>query len=521
MAKNIVTLYIDDTSLRLMVTRGKRIKKLAELPLQLNSASINVDIEEAEVAAKVKQLFKSQKVRKKKVIVGLSGLHCLTRPITLPQLPRAMLAEAVIREARRVLPVPPEQLYISWQTIPAQEGKARVFLVAIPCKMADTLLRVLRQAGLKSHLMDLKPLALARLVKEATAVIVDVQSTEFDIVIMADGVPQPVRTVPFPSETLSQQDKLLMVRNELDRTIKFYNSSNPENPLVSEVPIFVSGELADKPKSGKFLSEELGHPVLPLSSPLKCPQRLDPTRYLVNIGLALKELDGEAGPSVASVNALPVPYRPKPIPVAKILAVPGVAAVIGLLVLLATFVQDASASIAFMRSQMETTSHILEQKHSQKKELMGNIAELEGKLAAAEASREAFITALDSLVKQGDTINSDLEVTTNSLLSTINLSSISHDGGQLTINGSSPSETEVLAYARNLDASGRFSKVTIASLRRGEVAGESEVEGEGEVEGGGEVAGEGEVEGEVEGGGEGEVESVMNFTIVLETGGQG
>jgi hypothetical protein len=33
MAKKVVTLYIDDTSIRLMVAQGKRIKKWADLPL--------------------------------------------------------------------------------------------------------------------------------------------------------------------------------------------------------------------------------------------------------------------------------------------------------------------------------------------------------------------------------------------------------------------------------------------------------------------------------------------------------
>ena len=33
MAKKIVTLYIDDTSIRLLVTSGKRVKKWADVPL--------------------------------------------------------------------------------------------------------------------------------------------------------------------------------------------------------------------------------------------------------------------------------------------------------------------------------------------------------------------------------------------------------------------------------------------------------------------------------------------------------
>ena len=34
MAKNVVTLYIDDTSIRLLVAHGNRIKKWADLPLE-------------------------------------------------------------------------------------------------------------------------------------------------------------------------------------------------------------------------------------------------------------------------------------------------------------------------------------------------------------------------------------------------------------------------------------------------------------------------------------------------------
>ncbi len=268
MTKNIVTLYIDDTNLRLMVTRGRQIKKCAELPLNLGSAKLSDNIKEAELAAKIKQLFKSQKIRGKKVIVGLNGLHCLTRPITLPQLPRVMLAEAVMREAKRILPVPTDQLYISWQIIGTTEDKIQVFLAAIPCRTADAVLKILRQGGLKPYLVDLKPLALARIARESTAVIVDVQTTEFDIVIMSDGIPQPIRTVLFPSKKLSQQEKLLTIKDELQRTIEFFNSNNPEKPLTSNVPILVSGELAKEPELRDALSNELGYPLLPLSSPL-------------------------------------------------------------------------------------------------------------------------------------------------------------------------------------------------------------------------------------------------------------
>ena len=161
MTKNATTLYISDASIRLLVTRGKRITKIASVPLETGLSDVDSPEKEAELVAKIKTLVKSNKISDKKIILGISGLHCLTRPVTLPELPKAMVGEAIIREARRVLPVPPEQLYISWQTVSTTEGKLMAFMVAIPRHIANTLMRILRDAGLKPYLMDIKPLALA------------------------------------------------------------------------------------------------------------------------------------------------------------------------------------------------------------------------------------------------------------------------------------------------------------------------------------------------------------------------
>jgi len=466
MAKKIVTLYIDEVSIRLLESSGRRIKRWGDLPLEPGLVQGGVVIKEAEVATKIRQLLKAQKVKAKKVIVGLSGLRCLTRPITLPQLPKPMLADAVIREAKRVLPVPLEQFYVLWQTIAAPQGKTRVFLTAIPCNTADALLRTLHKAGLKPYLIDLKPLALARTVKEATAVIVDVQPTEFDIVIMADGVPQPIRTVPLPIEGLSWQKKWLMVKKELDRTIKFYNSNNLEKPLASDVPIFIAGELADKSESLNLLPDEFGYPVLLLSSPLKCPERLDSACYLVNIGLALKELGKEAGPSLANLDTLPAPYRPEPISLVRVFALPSAITIVSLLIFLVMLIQGASANTVSMRSQLDVTNQLARQKQLQKQELQSNIAELKEQIAEAEASCNAFTIVLDSLDSRGSEVNQNLKVVTNTLPRTISLTSISYATDRLTISGISPSKAEVLSYAENLDASGRFSEIILANMKK-------------------------------------------------------
>lgn len=468
MAKKIVTLYINDSSLRLLVTRGKRVKKWGVLPLEPGLIIGNMIIKQAEVADRVKQLFKSQKIRTKKVVVGVSGLHCLSRPLTLPELPKAMLAEAVTREAKRVLPVPPEQLYISWQIIPSPEGKIGVFLVAIPRQITDALFKTLAQAGLTPYLLDIKPLALVRMIKEPTAIIVDVQPDEFDIVIMADGIPQPVRTIPLPSGALSPKKKLMNIKEELSRTIEFYNSNNPEKPLTPDTPLFVSGEPADVPKLHEHLKNAFEYPVLPLPSPLKLPEAMGSTYYMVNTGLVLKVLSSgkEAGASLVNVNALPDIYLPEQFSLIRIAAIPGVVVIIGSLVLLLFIVQETSANIASALNNLDNTNLMLQQRQENKKELTENIAVLEKKITAAEVSRDNFTAAIDSLNKQGDVINGDLITTTDSLMGGISLTKINHINNTLTIRGEATGEMEVLSYARTLDASDRFSEIIIANIKK-------------------------------------------------------
>lgn len=516
MASKITTLYISDTSIRMMVTRGRRIHKLADIPLDVDLADVNAKEREAKIVAKIKELFRSRRIKAKKVIIGVSGQQCLSRPLVLPLLPRAMLEEAVVREAKRVLPVPPEQLYISWQVISTTEGKTQAFMIGIPRQISDSVLAILHQLGLKPYLMDVKPLALARLVKEATAIIVDVQPREFDIVIMADGIPQPIRTVPFPQEALALPDKLSIVKDELTRTVQFYNTNKPEQPIRSGVTVYVSGELAGEPELSQSLAGELGYKILPLSSPLKCPKQLDPSQYLVNIGLALKVLPKEAGPLLTNLNTLPASYQPKPLSLAKVIALPATAVAIGMIVLLSLTIQNTAASIDSVHSKIDATNFILGQRQAQKKELSDSIAALQKELANAEATRTVFTAALDGLNSQGEVINGDLQATTSNLVSGLELTNILHSDQVLNISGQAPSEAEVLAYARKLKASDRFSEVTVSSLRQvGDSGGET---GAVVSEGGG---GGGTVEGVSDNGtaGGGGSNGVMEFTLVLKVKG--
>jgi len=448
-----------------MVTSGRRISKLAEVPLDIDLENVSDEDKEMELVEKIKHLFSANKISPNSFIFGMSGLHSLSRPVVLPLLPKAMQEEAMTREAKRLLPVTPEQLHISWQIVSSDESRMRAFIVALPRQTTNNLLHALDQAGLRPYLMDIKPLALARLIKEETAILIDAQETEFDIIILSEGFPQPMRTVSFPHDSLSYQEKLAIVKDELRRTVQFYNSNNPEKILPEETIVYISGEMADNPDSFESLSRELGYTVAPLTSPLKCPKQLDPSHYLVNVGLTLKELPRESGSLLANINTLPGDYLPKPMSRDRLLAIPAAVAAIGVVVAFIFIIQNTAGNIKATNEEIDANNFIITKKQAEKQKILENIDVLEEQIADLEIINDSFTIAYETISLSSDVVNDDINAVVDNVISGIELGSIAHVGNALHIVGSSPTEKEILEYARNLNETNRFDEIVVTKIR--------------------------------------------------------
>jgi type IV pilus assembly protein PilM len=461
-----ITLYIEDTSIRLMVSQGMKIKKKAEVKLEPGLVKGAVVLKEKEVAARITELLKSQEVVGKKVLLGFSGLHSLTRPMTLPELPKSMVPEAVAREARRVLPVPLDQLYLSWRTVPSVKGRIQAFMAANPRKAIDSLMKTLHIADLEASHMTIKPLALTKAVPENTAIIIDLQSTEFDITILSDGIPQPIRTITLPEAELTLEQKMDSVISDLDRTIKFFDENNKERPLNKAAPLYVSGEFMGHKDIYKMLAESSGHPVKALSSSIKGLEETDLGVYMINIAMAIKNAppSRESTFPISNLNMLPAPYQPKPISYSKLIAIPGAAAIIGVVVPMFLLMQSASANIDKLQTELETANAATNQKISEQQALGKNIAVLEKQSAAAKQAVNNVAASWKVITTQQEIVSGDL---TTALVYTpvnVTIGSITESGGTLTVTGSATDEATVLNYARALDASKRFAQTTVSSL---------------------------------------------------------
>jgi hypothetical protein len=291
---------------------------------------------------------------------------------------------------------------------------------------------------------------------------------------MVDGVAQPIRTITLPDEDLSFEQKFEMIINDLDRTIKFYDTNNPDTPLDPKVPIYISGELVGKPDIQNNLSQKTNHPVEVLTPTLKYPDELDPQRFAVNIAMAMKTaIPGrESTSSPADMNLLPIPYLPKPISPIKVLGIPGVIALIAIIVPMTIMLQNISNTIDNTQLQIEKTNKLTNERTIQRNNLKKQVTELQTQLSKVQSTTGQFDQVSDYFETQQEYIKGDLRVTLGKLGPDITLNSVGLSGGNLKIQGTAPNKDDIYTYAqaifqyaRELDASQRFSQTTISSLK--------------------------------------------------------
>ena len=468
MAKKVTTLFIRDDAVNLLVMGGKRVEKWASLPLEPGLVSQGLILDQAQVAEKLKELFKLGKVGMGKVIAGISGHNSVYRIVALPELPEAVLPEAVKREARRVIPVPLDEVYLSYQSLPATKGETLVFLAAFPRNIADALYQTLHQAGLQPHILDLAPLALCRTVNEPRSIIVNARLDHLDIMVMAERVPQLIRRLSLPGEAESLSERLPTITEEIDRTIAFYNSSHQEKPLDSTVPMFVCGDLAQAPDSWQSLAGKSACPVSILPSPVESPEGFNPNEFMVNIGLALKELlpeKGEANFSLVNFNALPEVHLPKAIRLSNILVPIGLTIGIGLLLYMGFLVYNKTTYISVLRSELAPIESLIAQENEGIATLREQVQQMEPQIAALEATTGIFDTTFTSLGEVREEVDGDLSQIVSLLPGKADLTGVNHMGDTVTVSGISPGEYSIFKYARDLRAGDRFSMVIISSIK--------------------------------------------------------
>ena len=453
-----VSLHIEASCVRAVVSNGKRISRWASLTLEPGIVRDGMILDTVRLGASIGAFLEQEGMAGLRVISSLGGVRCMPRTMTLPGIKTSLLDDAVRYQAEREMPIPIEGLYLPWALLQDTGSDRQVFAIGVAKGLLDEAVVALDLAGIKNKTIDLKALALARAVGGTEAVIVDIEADQLDVILMADGVPLIMRTVHWETEELTPEAMVKQAASEVNRTIDYYNSGEPEFPIAETTPVFLTGGLASHPVVPKLLGEALANPLGEIESALRWPAEFPAAEYAVNVGMAVKVSSGKRGKKHTASKALNLTVEPDGIQRRRFS--PRVAILVTLAVLV-----TAPLYLSYQANQSVSDT----------------LVDLEVRLAAVQAQvREArsSIAPVGELVEEAESLERDAKIIletsssyadalamfSQSLPTGAALTSIDLAHGDASISGSAIDRVASIEYAARLEETDSFSKVHIAAL---------------------------------------------------------
>ncbi len=296
--RKLTTISFEGNQIRFLVIQGKKILswRVRKIPPELMSQGI---IQNAETIGNViSATIKELKGNRTNVISSVTGHRSVHRILRIPNIKDNLLEETIRRKSRQEFAISIDETDIHWRILQRSASQIILYVLAVPMNIVDQQVAALKAAKIKPRIMDIKPLALQRLINQGTAVIVNLENYSLAVIILINQIPILVRTVPLDTGNLTPEAKTDLLGQELTRTVKFYNENNKTNRLPEDTVVYCTGELFNSTQIDSRL-EEIPDLMTRLQSrtpysvklppaPFPLPKDFSLTTFAVNLGLALK-----------------------------------------------------------------------------------------------------------------------------------------------------------------------------------------------------------------------------------------
>jgi hypothetical protein len=453
----MLTLNIEDDTIKLTVFKGRRITLASEVPLTSGWVQDGVIIDRLAVGQQLIKTLLENRINDKDVIACVSATRSFYRVVFAPQLERTLMAEAARKEMEHISPVPLDTVYTSWLDVIISDVEIALCLLGLPHDNVDSVIDTMKLAGLRLKSLELKPLAVSRVVDEANAIMVNIQANGFDITILQNGIPELIRSLTFPQASMPDADRKALVSEELARTVNFHNSSHAERQLGSNTACFFSGKMRGE------APQDTGYMVKPLPSLLSYPAATDVGRFAANTGLMLKETGGKSRLMKVDIDAMPRAVSAAKTGTGRHVTTPLIALIIGVLIIITAYILSSIASkeVSDLKSMVNQQQKLVtDTQAAVTKQSSQGANQLEQYRKMLNSLKEP----LDSLSQQREYTKRDLGTITSALPAVMYLTSLTDDGKFIKLEGIAPSSDIILNYARDLSLSGNFGSVNITSI---------------------------------------------------------
>ncbi len=170
------------------------------------------------LADSLKQLWTTAHCSSRKCISALPSFSVFSYLISLPPMPDKDIDAAVKWEAKKVVPMPIEEVTLDWKivdkgTAPGTGDKSgvvqniKVLLTVAPRAIVQRYLSIFTQAGLELVSLETESFALARSLigyEPTVAMLIDLGMNITDIVVVDNGIPTVNRSVDVGGSTITK-----------------------------------------------------------------------------------------------------------------------------------------------------------------------------------------------------------------------------------------------------------------------------------------------------------------------------
>ena len=288
LSKKTITLDMTSNAIRLLMTKGNRVDRWASASIEPGLVKDGIVTDVEAMGESIKHLMKSSGIDGKKVVASISGLYSVSRVVHLPR-PNGHSTEEMMNELMaEIVPLPLDEVYTSWKVVSSNGDGHDALFFGTPASVIDAEINALIQANVKPSGMNLKSMALLKLIDKHQAIVANIEADCVDIILIANGLPQVIRAVRRNMDT-DMEEWVNDIETNIEQTILFYNTRFHGKHLAPDVPLYLTGVLAENPLIQERLTNLIGCSLESLSVPLECPPNLPIGQFAVNIGLAIKQ----------------------------------------------------------------------------------------------------------------------------------------------------------------------------------------------------------------------------------------
>lgn len=284
-----VALTYEGAQLKLLVCEGRRVVSWETIPFDPRLVNGNVVAEPFNLGRLIRDALARRGLPRGRIHCALPGAGALSRVVEVPRAGVRGRRKAVVPEAMRALGVSPGRHYVYWQTVDESADGQLVFVLATPRDAMRSLIETMRAAEIRPRTVDVTPLALARAVGQPDEIVIELDPSGVDLVIVLDDVPLVMRSVVFGERALTLEEAQEAALDLLVRELRAYEDVYVGSRVERTVPIYLAGDMGGGLRLADRIRSATGHAIGRLTPLIDYPDDFPVAEYLANVGLILKE----------------------------------------------------------------------------------------------------------------------------------------------------------------------------------------------------------------------------------------